>query len=88
MLVAICPVAVRWKQTMLEDIQRGDICIFQNGDEATVIDFEIDYCGSNTIRLFFNKEVRGGDANESVWNYHFSGKWIGNGNDIVKVIHR
>lgn len=88
MLVAICPVAVRWKQTMLENIQRGDICIFQNGDEATVIDLEPDYCGSNTIRLYFNKEVRGGDANESVWNYRLSGKWIGNGNNIVKVIHR
>ena len=88
MLVAICHVAVRWKLTMLENIQRGDVCIFQNGEEATVIDFEPDYCGSNTIRLFFNKEVRGGDANESVWNYRLSGKWIGNGNNIVKVIHQ
>ena len=71
---------------MLENIQRGDICIFQNGDEATVIDLEPDYCGSNTIRLFFNKKVRGGGADESVWNYRLSGKWIGNGNDIVKII--
>ena len=70
---------------MLENIQRENICIFQNGDEATVIELEPDYCGSNTIRLFFNKEVRGGDANESVWNYLHSGKWIGNGNDIVKI---
>lgn len=88
MPVAIYHVAARWKLTMLENIQRGDICIFQNGDEATVIDLEPDYCGSNTIRLFFNKEVRGGGANESVWNYRLSGKWIGNGNNIVKVIHR
>ena len=73
---------------MLENIQRGDICVFQNGDEATVIDLEPDYCGSNTIRLYFNKEVRGGSADESVWNYSLSGKWIGNGNNIVKVIHR
>ena len=73
---------------MLENIQRGDICIFQNGDEATVIDFEPDCYGSNTIRLYFNKEVRGSDANESAWNYRLSGKWIGNGNNIVKVIHR
>ena len=71
---------------MLENIQRGDVCIFQNGDEATVIDLEPDYCGSNTVRLYFNKEVRGGSADESVWNYRFSGKWIGNGNDIVKII--
>ena len=88
MLVAICPVAVRWKLTMLENIQRGDVCVFQNGDEATVIDFEPGYCGSNTIRLYFNKEVRGGSADESVWNHHFDGTWIGNGNNIVKVIHR
>ena len=88
MLVAICPVAVRWRLEMLENIQRGDICIFQNGEEATVINFNPDYCGSNTIRLFFNKEVRGGSADESVWNYYLNGKWIGNGNNIVKVIHR
>ena len=73
---------------MLENIKRGDICIFKNGNEAKVIDLEPDYCGSNTIRLYFNKEVRGGSTDESVWNYRLSGKWIGNGNNIVKVIHR
>ena len=88
MLVATCPVAVRWKLTMLENVQRGDICIFKNGDEATVIDFNPGYCGSDTIRLYFDKSVEGGNADESVWNYYLSGKWIGNGNDIVKVIHR
>ena len=56
MLVDICHVAVRWKLTMLENIQRGDICIFQNGEEATVIDFNPGYCGSDTIRLYFNKK--------------------------------
>ena len=71
---------------MLEDIRKGDICIFQNGEEATVIDFNPGYCGADTIRLYFNKEVRGGDANESVWNYYLSGEWIGNGNDIVKIV--
>ena len=73
---------------MLENIQRGDICIFQNGDEATVIDFKPDCCGSNTIRLFFNKDVEGLGAKSPNWNYRLSGKWIGNGNNIVKVIHR
>ena len=73
---------------MLENIQKGDICIFKNGDEATVIDLEPDYCGSDTIRLYFNKEVRGGRAAESALNYYLNGKWVGNGNDIVKVIHR
>ena len=88
MLVAIYPVAVRWKLTMLENIQKGDICIFQNGEEATVIDFEPDYSGSNTIRLFFNKPVKGGSSSKSAWNYYLSGKWIIDGNNIVKVIHR
>lgn len=73
---------------MLENIQIGDICIFQNGEEATVADFEKDCCGSNTIRLCFNKKVMGSNVNESVWNYNFDGKWLGNGNDIVKVIHQ
>ena len=73
---------------MLKNVRRGDICIFQNGEEATVTDFEKDCCGSNTIRLYFNKEVRGGSADEYAWNYDISGKWIGNGNNIVKVIHR
>ena len=73
---------------MLENIQEGDVCIFQNGEEATVIDFNPGYCGSDTIRLYFNKEVMGGSADKSVWNYHLSGKWVGNGNNIVKVIRR
>ena len=73
---------------MLESIQRGDICIFQNGEEAKVIDFNQGYCGSDTIRLYFNKEVIGGNVNESVWNYYLDGTWIGNGNNIVKVIHQ
>ena len=88
MLVDICHAAVRWRLMMLENIQKGDVCIFQNGDEATVIDFNPGYCGSNIIRLFFNKEVRGGGDNESAWIYRLDGTWIGNGNNIVKVIHR
>ena len=71
---------------MLENIQRGDICVFKNGEEATVIDLQPDYYGFNTIRLYFNKEVRGGSADESAWNYYLSGKWIGNGNNIVKIV--
>ena len=88
MLVATCPVVVRWRLEMLENIQRGDICIFQNGDEATVIDLEPGYSGSNTIRLYFNNLVKGCTADEFAWNYRLNGKWIGNGNNIVKVIHR
>ena len=71
---------------MLEDIQRGDICILKNGEEATVIDLKPDYCGSNIIKLYFNKEVRGESVDASEWNYYLNGKWVGNGNNIVKVI--
>ena len=73
---------------MLENVHRGDVCIFQNGEAATVTDLQKDCCGSNTIKLYFNKEVKGGSADESVWNYCLDGTWIGNGNNIVKVIHR
>lgn len=72
---------------MLENIRRGDICIFNNGEEATVIDFESGCCGSNTIRLYFDEEVKGGSTDDSAWYYDLSGKWVGNGNNIVKVIH-
>ena len=71
---------------MLENIHRGDVCIFNNGEEATVTDFDKDYCGSNTIRLYFNNIVIGGSTDASLWNYYMSCKWVGNGNDIVKVI--
>ena len=88
MLVAICPVAVRWKLTMLENVQKGDVCIFQNGEEAKVTDYIKGFCGSRTVKLFFNKDVEGLNSKSSDWNYRFDGTWLGNGNNIVKVIHR
>lgn len=71
---------------MLENIQKGDVCIFQNGEEAMVTDFRLDPCESSVIRLFFNKDVEGKKSNQNNWNYRLNGKWIGNGNNIVKVI--
>lgn len=71
---------------MLEDLKPGDTCIFQDGDEAMVlqtIDFKKDMAG----RIRFNKEVEGHDSASYNWNYHVSGEWIGGGNNIVKVIH-
>lgn len=73
---------------MLENIRRRDICIFQNGEEAMVIDLKPEYCGFNTIRLYFNKEVKGNSISNPAWDYCLSGKWIGNGNNIVKVVHQ
>lgn len=73
---------------MLENIQNGDICIFQNGEEAVVTKFKPKHCGFNTIRLYFNKEVKGDSISDSAWNYYINGTWIGNGNNIVKVVHQ
>ena len=70
---------------MLENIQKGDICIFQNGEEAMVKDFRL--YGSNAIKLLFNKDVEGLVAKSPSWSYRINGTWIGNGNNIVKVIH-
>ena len=73
---------------MLENIRRRDICIFQNGEEAMVIDLKPGHCGFNTIRLYFNKEVKGDSISNSAWNYYINGTWIGDGNNIVKVVHQ
>lgn len=73
---------------MLENIQRGDICIFQNGEEAVVTKFKPECCGEGTVRIYFNEEIIGGGTSNSAWNYYISGKWIGNGNNIAKVIHQ
>lgn len=73
---------------MLENIQNGDICIFQNGEEATVIDLKPGHCGEGTVRLYFNNGVRGDGVSDSAWNYYINGTWIGDGNNIVKVVHQ
>ena len=71
---------------MLENIQRGDVCVFQNGEEAKVTDYIKDNCGSKTVMLYFNKDVEGFGSKSPNWNYRFDGTWIGNGNNIVKII--
>lgn len=73
---------------MLESIQKGDVCIFKNGEEATVTNYIKNICGSRSVKLFFNKDVEGFDSKSNSWNYHLNGKWVGNGNNIVKVIHQ
>ena len=74
---------------MLEDIRRGDVCIFKNGEEAIVerIDDKDSY-----FRIYFNKEVAGWIKEKTknrYWDYKKEGTFITveqNGNDIVKVI--
>ncbi len=74
---------------MLENIQKGDICIFQNGEEAIVTSYIINFAKENTIKLFFNHAVCGKGNNVSEdWNYHINGTWLGGGNNIAKVIHQ
>ena len=74
---------------MLENIQRGDICIFQNGEEAIVERIVDD---GSYFRIYFNKEVTGwiGEKTKNhYWDYKKDGTFAtveSNGNDIVKVI--
>lgn len=90
MLVAICPVAVKWRQMMLENINYGDICVFSNGEEAAVTDFKKD--GSYAISIEFNKDVIGfSDQAEKRWCYDYNGRFFRDaddpdGNDIVKIV--
>ena len=71
---------------LLDDIKYGDMVVFANGDEAIVT-------GTNKgieeekILLLFNKKVLGKITNSYSWEYKYDGKWIGGGNNIVKVIH-
>ena len=75
---------------MLEDINYGDICVFSNGEEAAVIDF--DKNDRYSISITFNKGVIGySDLAKERWCYDCNGRFLRaiddpDGNDIVKVI--
>lgn len=75
---------------MLEDIDYGDICVFSNGEEAAVKDYNKN-C-RYTISIKFNKDVIGySDRAKEQWCYEFNGRFLRaaddpDGNDIVKVI--
>lgn len=74
---------------MLEDIGYGDICVFQNGEEATVERIED---RDSYFRIYFNKEVTGWIEEKTkyrCWDYKKEGTLVtveSDGNDIVKVI--
>lgn len=74
---------------MLENIQKGDVCVFQNGEEAAVERIEDK---DSYFRIYFNKEVTGwiGERTKNrYWDYEKDGTFVtveSNGNDIVKVI--
>lgn len=92
MPVVICPAAVRWRPMMLEDIDCGDICVFNNGEEAEVTEYKKD--GSYAISIKFNKDVIGySDQAKKQWCYEYDGRFLRarddpDGNDIVKIIRR
>ena len=75
---------------MLENIQRGDICVFNNGEEAAVIDF--DKSSRYSVSIKFHKDVIGySDRAKEQWCYEYDGRFLRDtndpdGNDIVKVI--
>ena len=75
---------------MLEDIDYGDICVFNNGEEAAVVSFRKD--GSYALSITFNKAVIGySDQAKKQWCYEYDGRFLRtrddpDGNDIVKVI--
>ena len=90
MLVAICPVAVRWRLEM--DIKPGDVAIFKNGEEAKVIKIN-KRNDINRMIIYFDKKVVGFlEEKASVrnyWVYLLNGKFdsiLRQGNNIVKVI--
>ena len=75
---------------MLEDINYGDICVFNNGEEAAVIDFNKN--SHYSVSITFNKDVIGySDQAKEHWCYEYNGRFLRDrndpdGNDIVKVI--
>ena len=75
---------------MLEDIDYGDICVFNNGEEATIIKFRKD--NRYVVLITFNKDVIGySDRAKQQWCYDYNGRFVRaiddpDGNDIVKVI--
>ena len=74
---------------MLENLKKGDIVVFKNGEEATVERIEDK---DNNFCIYFNKEVTGWikeRPKNRYWDYEKEGTFVtveSNGNDIVKVI--
>lgn len=74
---------------MLENLKKGDIVVFKNGEQAAVERIENGY---GNFRIYLNKEVTGwiGEKTKNrYWDYEKEGTFATvepNGNDIVKVI--
>lgn len=81
MLVAICPVAARWKPKM--KFKSGMLAIFENGEEVVIHKADISH---ETVTILFDREVTGFSGKSRSWCYKLNGEWIGNGNNIVKTL--
>ena len=69
---------------LLDDIKISDLAVFADGDEAFIehiVRRELD------VTLIFNKKVLGCTRVSSSWTYGYDGKWLRNGNNIVKIVH-
>lgn len=69
---------------LLDNIQVGDLAVFTDGDEAFI---EHIAQGELDVSLIFNKKVLGCTRISSSWTYGYDGKWLKNGNNIVKIVH-
>ena len=81
MLVDICLVAVRWRLEM--KFKQGMLAIFRNGEQAVIHKADI---SNEEVAILFDREVTGSSEKSAFWNYKLDGKWIGDGNDIVKTL--
>ena len=61
----------------------GMIAIFKNGEQAVIHKVNI---GNEVAAILFDREVTGVNMKSCSWSYKLNGKWIENGNDIVKTL--
>ena len=64
-------------------LKRGMLAIFRNGEQAVIHKSDI---SNEEVAILFDREVTGGSEKSVFWNYKLDGKWIGDGNDIVKTL--
>lgn len=61
----------------------GMLAIFRNGEQAVIHEANIN---NKEVAILFDREVTGSSEKSLLWNYTINGKWIGDGNDIVKTL--
>ena len=76
---------------MLENVTEGDLAIFKNSEEHTIL--FVEKCDNYVCLLFDGlvpcRTTKGSTVGKN-WAYEYNGEWYGdisNRNDIVKIIH-